>query len=254
MKTSKLLSVTAIVSASLASSHALAAPIALIDLQAAPPYGIQGYQATNQSPADFSSNGVAEDLSGGVVDYFQTADANVHVAGFSGNVDLDFVATGGATGNPYQGSFVWGTVTNNPNPGDREQLSVMARDGFFLSASHTGPTDVTISNISIQAGKTYKLYLWGTNDHLNNGQEAVITFNGVSQTTNGGANADVATVFTFDSTDADVTGTSLTFEWSRPGTGGSALNAIAVTEVPEPSSLALLGMGGLMMIKRRRRS
>lgn len=41
------------------------------------------------------------------------------------------------------------------------------------------------------------------------------------------------------------------------GGGGNAIiafaSSIVITQVPEPSSLALLGLGGLMMIKRRRR-
>lgn len=51
--------------------------------------------------------------------------------------------------------------------------------------------------------------------------------------------------------DVDVTALTITTFTSNAGAGGVGFGGI--TYVPEPGSLALLGMGGLLMLKRRRR-
>ena len=234
----------------------LGASVALIDFQLeATSGGGHNATATNATLADFSNSGVVESLTGGMIDYYG-ASAITYISSYAtGNATVSFVDGTPSSGDPYKGAFNWSTVTNNPTTGDREQLSVMARDGLFMSTDNYSDAAVTVSNITINPGQIYKLYLWGTNDRLDNGSTSNFTFDGSTVGSNTGTSADVPVVFTFDSTAAGVTANSVTFNWASPTPGsgmGAPLNAIAITAVPEPTTTALLGLGGLALIFRRR--
>ena len=95
---------------------------------------------------------------------------------------------------------------------------------------------------------------------------------GSFQTTGGGANVDVVTVtpdggatitFTSDATNAPTTdrslggvfvaaGTDIVFTTTSSAASGVLFNEITVETIPEPGSLALLGLGGLLIARRRR--
>ena len=79
----------------------------------------------------------------------------------------------------------------------------------------------------------------GTNWSFN-GTTGEFSINGTSDFTGAGV-SDVAS------------GTEIVFGFFASSGGGEELTSFTITPIPEPSSLALLGLGSLMMIKRRRR-
>ncbi|BDS07721.1 hypothetical protein NT6N_27610 [Oceaniferula spumae] len=180
-------------------------------------------------------------------------------------------AANGTTGNltynniPNSGAFAH-TVSNG--------LSHTAR---FTPAASLGPaTGVTLSGLFpgtvyrvqflLMDGRTNANHGGGTRSVLfDNVQDAFGTVSATEfaagQFTNGNpttANSDygsallVTGVFTADVSGTQVIGIDAVNDGTNSSAGGQ-LNAITLYEVPEPSSAALLGLGGLALILRRRK-
>jgi hypothetical protein len=62
---------------------------------------------------------------------------------------------------------------------------------------------------------------------------------------------------TYDFTSAGVStvaaGTEMTFGFPGGATGGEELSSFTISVIPEPASLSLMGLGGLMLLPRRKR-
>ncbi len=203
-----------------------AAAIALIDFQAT-----NGVDATL---TDFTTAGVAEDITGGSIDVFE-AGVNGTLTGGTGNVTVAFTST-----TPQ--AYTWGPSGTNS----------VVYDGAYLT-SGKGPSTVTVSNITIAAGTTYKLYIWGAATSA--GQEGSFTFDG-STIVAGSPTRATPAVFTFDSTTTGVTGSSVAFQFARTGSNSfGVINGIAITAVPEPSAYGaiagFLALGWVMLRRRK---
>ena len=82
------------------------------------------------------------------------------------------------------------------------------------------------------------------NAGVTNGQPIVSSFD---------ANPTDPATFTFDTANFDETFTIFT-RGTVGGKGGKArFNGLELTLIPEPASVALVGLGGIMLLSRRRR-
>ena len=140
--------------------------------------------------------------------------------------------------------------------------NLLLDDGLYMRNTPGQTTSlVTLSGtgLGLAANTTYDLYLFG------GGGSNTTTFNfdpsdlsdpsGGTAVTVGPATVGdqeaATTKYTF--TTGAVVPTEIVFSWADPASGGdAALTGIAL--VPEPGSLALLGLGGLCVLRRRRQS
>jgi len=80
------------------------------------------------------------------------------------------------------------------------------------------------------------------------------TFDGTTGTF--ALSSSVGTDFNFDFTTAGVSdvaaGTDITWGFPSSAGGGERMESFTITVIPEPSSLALIGIGGLLIARRRR--
>jgi PEP-CTERM motif-containing protein len=135
----------------------------------------------------------------------------------------------------------WGSVT-------REPLSLMQDQ---LAPAWPGGS-VTINNVT--DGTDYDLYLYGASL---NGLGGRFTVDGVAKVTSGATQAGGVLVEGQDYVVYNVTaaGTEIVINYGFEDwqSDGPAFNGLQISEViPEPATLALLGLGGLAALSRRR--
>jgi len=186
--------------------------------------------ATGSAAAGSLAAGAVNDLTATVVD-------GVGFAWTAGNFNSDFAA--GHTANPNGGT----AVANLPGVYDDSNL------WDWMDATSNAPLTLTFSGLNDSL--TYDLNIgqaWNINTANTNSTYAV---DGQSATnahdsTTGGAYLD----FTGLSTDGSG---NLVITVTASGGTDAAVSALVLTTVPEPSSAALLGLGGLALILRRRK-
>ncbi|MGJ8672890.1 PEP-CTERM sorting domain-containing protein [Rubritalea sp.] len=126
-------------------------------------------------------------------------------------------------------------------------------DGLFLNNNGGTPT-VTFAFTGLDASQAYTVLFYSARG--NNGGPAtdigVSVGSGTGASISNSLNND-SEVGTFVATTTAAGELSLTYS-SGGGNTATALNFMSITTVPEPSSTALLGLGGIAMILRRRRA
>ena len=148
-------------------------------------------------------------------------------------VDWQDAALGGAsTGEVHDGSFAVDLCGSNP-------------PGTFCSLSTVFPTSI---------GGSYQLSFFAyTGNQLNAASVSVGSlvnqaFTGAGPTSGPPA---IFTMYTYNFI-ATSDSSTLTFQDTSSDGFGPVIDDVAVSAVPEPSSLALLAAGGLLMLRRRR--
>lgn len=200
---------------------------------------------------DFRGN---DNFNSSAVQDFAAVDANVD---FSSTVNL---LTEGAT---VSGTGITATLTEtagNFSIGnvDLSRDGVAILDGYL--SSRNSNASFTVSGFEeVAAGDQITLTVWAIGDTDGQESNVIMTYNGVD-TTLGPTDAAAAVVSASDTRSyvqfsfTKVAGQDeLTVVSERTGGRYSAINGFALTSVPEPSSAALLGLGGLALIMRRRK-
>lgn len=166
--------------------------------------------------------------------------------GISLSIDVSNVNAGGVSGAGFGGAGINGTA--GADPFDEPNAIT---DGIFANNNNDGTAVLTFGNLS--ALTAYDLSAIG--GRASGGKDGIIDIlTGTSSSPsydllNDGTVLD----FTVTSDAAGVISIEFKKGDNTNGTAGnSTFNALSITEVPEPSSLALLAAGGLLIARRRR--
>ena len=176
-------------------------------------------------------------------------------------------------GNPTNVSL--SELTSGPNGQRTEKSPAVTNallDNYLFLSGDTGTNLVDGFTISgLTAGAQYDLYLYASDGGLANGQGAAFTVNGVSfgqtgsKTTTSSATSttiptsDLGISYVEGATTADASGdiaVSFTYNTVSPTNGGifNGFQLVGPSTVPEPTDIALFGVGalGLLLLRRRR--
>ncbi len=201
--------------------------------------------------------GVVEAGNWNVVSFETGGTTNAHAGTNTGNLLDDAGANSGVS---ISSTGTWGRTFNNStgfNTG-----TALFNDSMITNYSDTNTGSITLTGVSYA---TYDVYVYSSRPFV---QEAGFTVGGVSRflafdlnATSGpleeGSFATQALAEGSRGTGnyikfSGVTGSSLTIQAESVGNFMS-VNGIQIVQVPEPSSTALLGLGGLALILRRRK-
>jgi hypothetical protein len=178
-----------------------------------------------------------------------------------GNVSVTLAASsGGPTGTPFQTASggTWGTQDFDPDPSQASSGGpAVARDNSFTLTTvitNTGSADVTLSG----------LHWRNKADATGAATSATFTYASGDLADADGTNTAIALPGGINNLDYDLSnlltdltlaaGESATFTWEVTGTRWTRVDnwAFSGDVVPEPTSLALLGLGGLLVARRRK--
>lgn len=182
------------------------------------------------------------------------------------NADLTINVTEGAGGTATFELIGSGTVTSN---GSATFMSVgltgTSTDTFLVPALDGGASqidDALTSPISLGTASTSRLFyndfggIQFPNGATGSGSSNVqsrLGFGGFdSGIANGSSLSDMNGIYTTTLSHADFVVGTYDLEVVFPNGGISDLGTVTLNVVPEPSSLALLGLGGLALMRRRR--
>ena len=184
---------------------------------------------------------------------FQVADAALDAGAdlFNINGEDDFNAARGA-GALTSGGLTIETTGAPQNDGFDTGLglSPIVEGNLYKTGGNLGLTITGLS--SVTSGQTVVLTAWGIGDSANQDTAFTGTYGADDQSGNTTFSSSPYVQFTFT---ADGSTDTLTLV-AAPGTGGqnrSHFSGVSLSVVPEPSSSALLGLGGLALILRRRK-
>jgi hypothetical protein len=197
---------------------------------------------------------------GGAATY--TSGPLVNSAGAATGVSLSLSAPSGTYGansvnwNNYS-TFSWATLGNEQTLTGGPFTPYSALYSHTLVAnSAAGNGNVTLTGLA--ANQAYNLVLYSASDlNVGAGRTGTFTVNGVTQTTLWTASGATTLILGVDYTEyvstlSSGTGT-LTINFGNLGGSESDLNGFQLQAVPEPGTLALLGMGLPLFFIRRRK-
>jgi len=173
--------------------------------------------------------------------------ATVFTDTFNYTVDNAMVAEGGWTawsgggGSDAGTGKYWGGGNNGSGNDDWVEYNYTTT----LSEGDVISMDANVLRIGSTRGYTMTIDLWDGAD----GSTRALAAGGVQDTPSSAA----LTTVTYTATSADV-GKQVIFKYSHTNNWGETADVtFDVTAVPEPSSAALLGLGGIALILRRRK-